>query len=262
LRAALETADVVFVEDTRRARTLLARLGIQRPLRSYFVGNEARRAQELGARLESGETVALITDAGSPGISDPGVTAVRAAVEAGAEVTGIPGPSAVTLALAISGAPADRFVFEGFLPRSGRERKDRIATIGTEERTTVLFCSPRRLGADLAELAAVAPERGVVVTRELTKVHEEVWRGSLQEAASRWSERAVKGEVTVVIHGAQPAAPDLEGAVALVWEAVASGARPSAAVREVAAVTGVSRRALYAVVMEEQGGGGEDGGED
>ncbi|MCJ7724857.1 MAG: rRNA small subunit methyltransferase 1, partial [Acidimicrobiia bacterium] len=153
LAEALGSADIVYAEDTRRARVLLQHLGVDCPTRSYFVGNEADRSIEMAGRLSAGETVALITDAGTPGIADPGLTAVRAAIEAGATVTGVPGPSAVTLALAVSGLPADRFVFEGFLPRKGRRRAERIRSLRTEERTVVLFCAANRLAADLTHLA-------------------------------------------------------------------------------------------------------------
>ncbi len=154
LAEALTSADLVYAEDTRRARILLGHLGVSRPVRSYFVGNEAERAAELAGRLADGETVALLTDAGVPTISDPGLSAVRAALEAGAVVTGVPGPSAVTMAVAVSGFPADRFAFEGFLPRRGERRAERLAALAGEPRTLVLFCSPGRLAADLADLAA------------------------------------------------------------------------------------------------------------
>ena len=249
LAEALSEADVVYAEDTRRARVLLDHLGVDVHCRSYFAGNERRRSAELGERLAAGDTVALLTDAGTPGISDPGLTAVRAAVEAGAAITGIPGPSAVTLALALSGLPADRFVFEGFLPRSGRDRTDRLEAVASEPRTAVLFCSPRRLAADLADLSAVAgPDRPCVVCRELTKVHEEVWRGTLGEALDRWGGE-VRGEVTVVLGGAGPTGPDLDAAEAEVRARIEAGDRPSEAVRRVAAEMGVARRPLYERVI-------------
>lgn len=249
LAEALSAADVVYAEDTRRARVLLGHLGVDAPCRSYFAGNEQQRSSEIAARLEAGETVAVLTDAGTPGISDPGLTAVRAAVAAGAVVTGVPGASAVTLALAVSGMPADRFAFEGFLPRSGRDRTDRLAAIATETRTTVLFCSPRRLAADLADLAAAGPDRPCVVCRELTKVHEEVWRGTLSAAVQHWTDVAARGEVTVVLGGAHPAAPDLDGAEQEALARIERGERPSAAVRAVASEQGVPRRELYERVV-------------
>jgi len=245
LAEALGTASVVYAEDTRRAQVLLDRLGVRVATRSYFTGNEARRADELRARLEAGETVALLTDAGTPSIADPGLSAVRAAIAAGAVVTGVPGPSAVTLALALSGFPADRFTFEGFLPRAAGDRRSRIAGIAADGRTTVLFASPNRLGADLADLAAAHPAgREAVVCREMTKVHEEVWRGSLGDAAAHWAGGA-RGEVTIVLGPLAESPPDLEAAAAEVEGLIADGVSPSDAVRQVAARSGVSRRLLY-----------------
>ena len=177
-------ADVVYAEDTRRAARLFRHLDIDRSARSYFVGNEAGRAGQLRDELANGMTVALLTDAGTPSVSDPGLSAVEAALEAGATVTTVAGPSAVTAALTVSGLPADRFVFEGFLPRSGGGRTTVLEALAVEQRTSVIFSSPRRLGADLADLAAkLGDRRRVVVVRELTKLHEEVWRGSLEDAA-------------------------------------------------------------------------------
>ena len=191
----------------------------------------------------------MLTDAGSPGVADPGVTAVRAAVAADANVTAVPGPSAVTMALGISGFGGDRFVFEGFLPRKGKARRARIEALASETRTAVLFCAPGRLAGDLGDLAAELGDRGVVVCREMTKLHEEVWRGTLPEAAVHWAETTARGEVTVVVEGGEAPAVDLVEAVRLVEEAVRSGESPSAAVRRVAAETGVGRRALYQAVI-------------
>jgi 16S rRNA (cytidine1402-2'-O)-methyltransferase len=249
LTEALRDADVIYAEDTRRARTLLDHLGVSTPVRSYFVGNEHARSDEMGDRLRDGAKVALLTDAGSPAIADPGVSAVRAAVDAGATVTGVPGPSAVTLGLGLSGLSADRFVFEGFLPRSGIDRAQRIAAIAAEERTTVIFCAPGRLSSDLADLARRLGDRRVVVCREMTKLHEEVWRGDLGTAASEWGRREVKGEVTVVIEGGAAIEPDLDAAVAAARSAIADGEPPSTAVRRIAIETGVSRRDLYEAVI-------------
>jgi 16S rRNA (cytidine1402-2'-O)-methyltransferase len=164
----------------------------------------------------------------------------------GARVSGVHGPSAVTFALALSGLPADRFVFEGFLPRRGRARSERMASIASENRTVVLFCSPTRLGSDLTDLAAASTsDRDCVVSRELTKLYEEVWRGTLGEAAAHWSENEARGEVTVVIGPAPPAEPSTEAALAAVADLVASGVSRSEAVRRVAGQSGVSRRLLY-----------------
>lgn len=245
---ALGTADVIYAEDTRRTRKLLGAFGIEAPLRSYFVGNERSRAAELEAELARGRIVALVTDAGTPAVSDPGASAVAVAAAAGAEVTVVPGPSAVTAALAVSGFDADRFVFEGFLPRKGKARNRVLARLAAETRTTVVFLSPHRAGADLEELAAALGDRRVVVARELTKLHEEVWRGTVEDAAQRWGLEA-RGELTVVIEGSSPPGPDLDAAVDDAAAAIASGARPSEAVRKAAAEHGVSRREVYERVV-------------
>jgi 16S rRNA (cytidine1402-2'-O)-methyltransferase len=255
LAQALASADIVYAEDTRRARTLLDHLGVKAPTRSYFVGNEAERVAEISIRLANGETVALLTDAGTPGIADPGLSAVRAAVEAGATVTGIPGPSAVTMALAVSGMPAERFVFEGFLPRRGKDRAERIAEIAREKRTVVLFASPARLAGDLKDLAAAHRSvRDCAVCREMTKVYEEIWRGTLAEGASHWAERDVKGEVTVVLGPAAVSPADIAGAVTAAEALVAGGLSPSRAVRRVAEEHGVSRRELYERIIGPESG--------
>ena len=255
LAEGLASASVIYAEDTRRARTLLRHLGVDRPVRSFFVGNEKERAVEMGTRLSNGDTVALLTDAGTPSVADPGVAAVRAAVEANAIVTGVPGPSAVTLAIALSGESGDRFVFEGFLPRKGGIRAKRIEAIGSEERTIVLFCAPSRLAADLTDLAARVGDRICVVCREMTKLHEEVWRGTITDAAEHWSQRAVKGEVTVVIAGGTVVEPSLDAAIETAVNAIENGERPSAAVRRVSKETGVSRRSLYEAVIDRRGVG-------
>ena len=260
LAEALGSADLVYAEDTRRARILLGHLGVSRPVRSYFVGNEVERSAELAGRLASGETVALLTDAGVPTISDPGLSAVRAALGVGAVVTGVPGPSALTLALAVSGLPAERFVFEGFLPRRGRKRDQRLSALAGEPRTLVLFCSPGRLATDLADLAATLGEdRPCAVCRELTKLHEEVWRGSLEEASRRWGEGPARGEVTLVVGGTPEAAPDpgsdLAAALQQVEELVSGGSTLSAACRSVAEQRGVRRRALYEAATTRRGEG-------
>ncbi len=252
LRATLEAADVVFAEDTRRTGKLLERFGIQAELRSFFVGNEQQRLGELRERLRRGETVALVSDAGMPSVSDPGVLAVRMAADVGAQVSVVPGPSAVTSALALSGLGGDRFVFEGFLPRSPGERERRMAAIEGDDRPTVLFSPPTRVAQDLADLAEhVGEDRLVVVAREMTKLHEEVWRGTLRDAAKHW-ESAVqpRGEFTLVIAPAVARPPDMAEALDAVDELVAGGERLSTAVREVAETQGISRRMLYEASLE------------
>lgn len=256
LRATLETADTVYAEDTRRSKTLLRHFGIDRRLRSYFAGNEAERSQELAKALTGGATVALLTDAGMPAIADPGHSAVRAAIEVGSTVTVVPGPSAVTAALAVSGLPSDRFVFEGFLPRKGSARAARLAALASERRTVVLFAAPSRIVSDLEDLAeALGSERQIAVVRELTKLHEETWRGSLVAAAERWtSEVRARGEFTLVLEGAAAPEPASVGElVARVEVLVARGTSTSDAVREVAAEYGVSRRELYERMVKAPG---------
>ncbi len=206
LAAELEGADVIAAEDTRRLRRLATALEVKLTARviSYYDVIEARRAAELVAELQAGRNVLVVADAGMPGISDPGYRLVAAAVAAGIRVTAVPGPSAVTTALAICGLPTDRFCFEGFPPRKPGERARRFADLATDTRTQVFFESPRRLAATLAELRrSHGDDRAAVVCRELTKVHEEVRRGTLAELAS-WADLesgGVRGEITLVVAG-------------------------------------------------------------
>jgi 16S rRNA (cytidine1402-2'-O)-methyltransferase len=256
LEAALRSADIIYAEDTRRSSYLLQTLGLSRALRSYFAGNESARAAELAERLGAGAVVALLTDAGMPSISDPGLTAARAAHLAGARVTVVPGPSAVTAALAVSGLPSDRFVFEGFLPRKKGGREARLAELEAEARTIVLFAAPSRIVADLEDLArALGGSRPVAVTRELTKLHEEVWRGSLAMAVAEFGGRpSIKGELTVVIGPRPVVAADLNAAASAARAAIETGVAPSEAVREAAAAHQVSRRLLYQEVITQAAG--------
>jgi 16S rRNA (cytidine1402-2'-O)-methyltransferase len=209
LAAELATADVVAAEDTRRVRQLAATLDVTIAGRviSYYDVIETRRAEQLAAELAAGKNVLVVTDAGMPGISDPGYRVVAAAVAAGIRVTAVPGPSAVTTALAVSGLPTDRFCFEGFPPRKPGERARRFAELAAEPRTQVFFESPRRVAVTLAELqGSHGDDRAAVVCRELTKTHEEIVRGSLAELAA-WAEGreqesgGVRGEITLVVAG-------------------------------------------------------------
>lgn len=252
LRSTLEMVDVVYAEDTRRTGKLLGHLGIDVPMRSMFSGNESERTAEMLERLEAGEKVALVSDAGMPSVSDPGADAVKLAHVAGVAVTVIPGPSAVTAAVALSGFAGERFVFEGFLPRKGAERRRRIQTFVDEDRPIVLFMSPHRLVADLEALAALGPNRKLVVTRELTKLHEEVWTGSLDEAIAHWGETAGRGEFTVVVGPAERGLGDFEDAVATARALVASGESVSAAAREAATGSGHPRREIYEALLKSQ----------
>jgi len=246
LRDALESADIVYCEDTRRSRKLITALGLQVKLRSYFVANEATRAVELASHLEQGETVVLISDAGTPAVADPGLTAVRAAVEVGAKVTVVPGPSAVTAAIALSGLPSERFVFEGFLPRKREQRQAHLAELAGEPRTMVFFVAASRAANELAALSeALGGDRPAVLARELTKLHEEVWRGTLSEAAAHYRANPPKGELTVVVGGTPVAAGDLEAAIAAVVRLEADGVLFSEAVKRTADAHAVRRRLLY-----------------
>lgn len=270
-RDALDAADVVCCEDTRRTRVLLSATGIgaRGRLRSLHAQNEHARLPEILAELAAGRTVAVVTDAGTPGVSDPGSRLVAAAAAAGAEVTAVPGPSAVLAALVVSGLRTDRFCAEGFLPRKGAERRRRLAAIVADERTSVVFESPRRLAGTLAELAALAPDRKAAVCRELTKRHEEVWRGELAGAAEAFAEREVRGEVVIVLAGSAAAAGDLAGAGADVPAGAPRGADAAAeaalgafvaarlaegrstreAAADAATALGVPRRRAYEAVL-------------
>ncbi|MDP9493795.1 MAG: 16S rRNA (cytidine(1402)-2'-O)-methyltransferase [Actinomycetota bacterium] len=253
LRTTLAEADVIYAEDTRRTSILLNHIGVSRSIRSLFVGNEEARTDELLASVVGGKTVALVTDAGMPGISDPGAAAVRRVREVGLPVTVIPGPSAVTTAIALAGFGGDGFVFEGFLPKKGRVRTERLQRIAREDRPVVLFISPHRFLADLVDLAATSgDDRQVVVTRELTKLHEEAWAGTIGGALQEWSDRPPKGEFTIVLGPAERSAVTVEDAGAQARLLVSAGTSPSDAAREVARATGLPRREVYAALLENQ----------
>jgi len=254
LRAALAGADVVAAEDTRRLARLARDLDVTVPGRviSYFEGNEERRTPEIVDAMRGGAVVALVTDGGMPSVSDPGYRLVRAALDAGLPVTAVPGPSAVTTALALSGLPSDRFCFEGFLPRSGGARRSRLAALATEERTLVFFEAPHRVAAMLADLAgAFGADRPAAVCRELTKTYEEIVRRPLGELADWAASDEPKGEITVVVGGSPPAAPARPSDSALreeVAAAEATGMSRRDAITAVANRHGVRRRDVYGVV--------------
>lgn len=253
LREVLGSVDVVFAEDTRRTATLLQHIGASPRVRSLFVGNEKARTEEVLAALDAGETVALVSDAGMPTVSDPGAGVVRSASLAGHLISVVPGPSAVTSAVAVAGFGADRFSFEGFLPRKGRERSRRLDSIAGEDRPVVLFASPHRLPRDLVDLAAVTGvEREVAVIRELTKLHEEIWTGPIGEAVEIWSHREIRGEVTVVLAPGVEEAVSPEAAIREARSLVAGGSSASEAARTVASATGVSRRVVYQALINDQ----------
>jgi 16S rRNA (cytidine1402-2'-O)-methyltransferase len=243
-RRALEEADLVACEDTRRTGLLYDRLGMQRPrLVSNHEGNEADRAVQLAQQVERGARVVLVSDAGTPAISDPGYPLIRACLERDLDVEVLPGPSALITALVASGLPPDRWRFEGFLPRRAGE----LERVLSSAETVVALESPRRLPASLAALAALAPNRPATVCRELTKLHEEVARGTLAELARRFRDD-VRGEIVVVIGPARAGAAagaDLAFAVDALRRLVQSGARPRAAASVVAALTGTRANDLY-----------------
>ena len=243
--SALREADVIACEDTRRTRTLLDRYGVRAPLVSYHEHNEERRAAELVRRMRGGDVVALVSDAGMPLISDPGYVLVRACAAAGIAVEVLPGPSAALAALVASALPADRWRFVGFLPRrKGELRK----VLGEPGGTLVAFESPRRVPATLRVLAELDPDRPAAVCRELTKVHEEVVRGTASELAERYSDVPPRGEVVLVVGPAEGDGSDAAGessAVDAVARLVASGAKPRVAASVVAELTGTSANELY-----------------
>ncbi|HEV7460247.1 MAG TPA: 16S rRNA (cytidine(1402)-2'-O)-methyltransferase [Solirubrobacteraceae bacterium] len=240
--AALRDADVVACEDTRRTRVLLDRYGVQARLVSYHEHNERARSAELVARMRAGETVALVSDAGMPLVSDPGFVLVQACVGAGLAVEVLPGPSAAIAALVASALPAERWRFTGFLPR----KKGALRTLLAEAtETLVAFESPRRVAASLAVLAELDPDRPVAVCRELTKVHEEVVRGSAAELAQRYADTAPRGEIVLVVGGAEGSDVEEDRAQAAVRRLVDAGAKPREAARVVAELTGASANALY-----------------
>jgi 16S rRNA (cytidine1402-2'-O)-methyltransferase len=250
----LRSVPLIAAEDTRIARRLLARHDISTRLVSYHARSEPARAAALTEHLRGGADLALVTDAGTPAVSDPGGELVAAWAAEGGRVVPIPGASAVLAAVAASGLAGPRWGFEGFLPRSGRERRERLARIAADERATVLFEAPTRLAATLRDLAtACGPERRAVVCRELTKLHEQVRRGTLAEleAAVRDGAIPARGEVALVLAGSAATVPDRVSAAAMdearerVAALVAGGMRAAEAARQVAAETGLPRRALY-----------------
>ncbi len=250
LATELAGADVIAAEDTRRLRRLAADLGVEVSGRvvSYFEGNEVQRTPLLVEALRAGERVVLVTDAGMPSVSDPGYRLVAAAVAADIRVTAVPGPSAVVTALAVSGLPVDRFCFEGFLPRKVSERGRFLAELADERRTMVFFESPHRTAESLAAMAeAFGDDRRAAVCRELTKTYEEVRRGGLADLAA-WAADGVRGEVTIVVSGAEPrTADDLDAAALrlLVDAAVDAGMSRKDAVAAVVRETGQARRVVY-----------------
>lgn len=249
----LRDADLVLAEDTRHTGRLLKHVGSDVPQWSFHEHNERERLPKVLERLSDGADVVIVSDAGTPGVSDPGYRLVEAASAADVEVIAVPGPSAALHALVTSGLPTDRFVFEGFLPRKGKERRERMEQIAAEQRTVVVFLSPHRAAADLAEMAdACGAERPAAVGRELTKLHEETRRGTLRELAD-WAADGLKGEVTLVI-GPRPAVArtpaDSATLAAEVQALVRTGTDRKMAMRMVADEAGVPRREVYQALLD------------
>lgn len=268
--AALATADIVACEDTRRTRKLLTHAGISgKRMVAVHEHNEAAQVPGLLASLAQGASIALVSDAGMPCVSDPGARLVAAAIEAGFALSVAPGPSAVIAALVVSGLPTDRWCFEGFLPRAGKLRKARIAAVAAERRTTVLYEAPHRLASTLGELAgACGGERRVVVARELTKLHEEVWRGTLAGAEERASQAPPRGEHTLVLEGAPEPVPgagalsdeEVEASLEMLVGSFLAAGRPIGEAAALAgAELGLPRRRAYDAALRVRAAGGTPG---
>jgi 16S rRNA (cytidine1402-2'-O)-methyltransferase len=249
---ALRDADVIACEDTRRTRALLS--AVQVPagnrLRSVHAHNENERAAAIVDDITRGRRVAYVTDAGMPGISDPGAELVRACLRAGLAVDVVPGPTALTVALVLSGLPTERFVFDGFLPRRGADRRTRLAALASESRTAVLYESPRRVAATLTDLAEVCgPDRPVAVVRELTKLYEEAYRGTLGEAVVSAAGHEARGEHVIVLGGAPAGSVSDDVVTEAVRDALARGVSARDAATTVAAELGVARRRAYEISL-------------
>ena len=251
---ALTTADTIACEDTRRTRALLSHLGLPagRRLLAVHDHNEADEVANVLARLDKGEQVVVVTDAGMPGISDPGERLVAAAAAANHAVEVVPGPSALIAALVVSGLSTSRFCFEGFLPRKGTTRARRLAEVAADVRTTVVFEAPHRVRQTVADLAAaVGDSRRVAVARELTKMHEEVWRGTLAGAVEHLSTKEPRGEYVVVLDGAPPPDPAGEADVEAALRArLDAGTDKRSAIAEVTAALGVPKRLVYDIALK------------
>jgi len=256
--AVLREADLIACEDTRHTRKLLSRYDIHVPTTSYHAHNQRVKGDHLLNEISAGKKIAVVSDAGQPGISDPGAELVAQAVARGIRVVALPGPSAALTALVVSGLPTGRFVFEGFLPSAGRARKERIRALEHEERTIILYEAPHRLLRTLSDLAGIMPDRPVAAAREMTKKFEEVVRGRLMEVVDHFTTHPPRGELTLILAGRLPAEdtapadpPDIPAVFARL---VAQGLDRRSAIKETAAVLGLPKREVYAVVVK----GGED----
>ncbi len=249
----LNAVAVIAAEDTRHTGKLLSHFQISTPQISYHDHNRRSRLPELLARLQAGESIALVSDAGMPGISDPGTELVQACITAGIPVVPIPGCSAVVTALSASGLATDRFVFEGFLPAKQHARQERLAALRQEERTLVLYESPHRLRQTLQDMAAIwGGDRHLVLARELTKLHEEFWRGTVEDAIAVYGDREPRGEYTLVVQGAMPKPqtplPEAELRQSL-FALMSQGMSRSQASRQLAQATALPRRQIYQLAL-------------
>ncbi|MFP4120885.1 MAG: 16S rRNA (cytidine(1402)-2'-O)-methyltransferase [Coleofasciculus sp.] len=248
----LQTVDIIAAEDTRHTGKLLQHFQIKTNQISYHQHNRQQRLPELLNQLTAGKTIALVTDAGMPSISDPGYELVQGAIEAGITVIPIPGATAGITALSASGLPTDRFVFEGFLPASGQERQQRLEVLAAESRTLIFYESPYRLQQTLEDFATIfSPSRQIVLARELTKLHEQFWRGTIEDAIAYYSDREPKGEFTLVLAGAPPETPVLSEAAlkAELSQLINQGLSRSQAARQLSHLTNLPRRQLYQMAL-------------
>lgn len=250
---ALHACDVIAAEDTRVTLRLLNHFGIKKPLVSYFEHNKREKGEQLCARMEAGEHIVLVSDAGMPAISDPGEDLVRLCRERGIPVGCVPGPSAVITALALSGMPAGRFTFEGFLSVSKRSRREHLQAIRHEPRTMIFYEAPHKLPYTLADLLDTLGDRPLALCRELTKLHEEVITTTLAEAVTRFKDESPRGEFVLIVGGApqeESAPATLEDAVALAQEFIEEGAGVSDAAKRAAAETKIKKSDIYRVLVE------------
>ncbi|MEQ9235103.1 16S rRNA (cytidine(1402)-2'-O)-methyltransferase [Coleofasciculus sp. E2-BRE-01] len=248
----LQTVDLIAAEDTRHTGKLLQHFQIKTNQISYHQHNRQQRLPELLNRLTAGKTIALVTDAGMPSISDPGYELVQGAIEAGITVIPIPGATAGITALSASGLPTDRFVFEGFLPASGQERQQRLEVLAAESRTLIFYESPYRLQQTLEDFATIfSPSRQIVLARELTKLHEQFWRGTIEDAIAYYTDHEPKGEFTLVLAGAPPETPVLSEAAlkAELSQLINQGLSRSQAARQLSHLTNLPRRHLYQMAL-------------
>ena len=250
----LAAVDFIAAEDTRVTRGLLNHLDIHKPLVSYYEHNARQKGPQIVERLLAGESAAIVTDAGMPCISDPGEQLVALCAQAGVETVVIPGPSAVVAALALSGLPTGRFAFEGFLPANKGERRRHLEAVAADDRTLIFYEAPHKAAATLADMAQILGDRPLAVARELTKLHEEIWRTTLGEAAARYAQEPPRGELVLVVGGAEKPAQEevpLEDALAQVAALQAQGVPLKEAARQVAAATGLRKNQLYQLAAQQ-----------